>query len=237
MISVLLMLPHVIGGHLFEPRYIYASQFWCHISDCVLLFAWDMKRQYFSRSRAEAVEQMKTFGPSWRGSVINSIHRAHGCLGVAGIWRVQQGEGLWQPLTSACLQDARCPLAGKACNSNNEHKPRCSILMPSGKSKPAALHACRVAGNVVNDFVMGSIVNAVQLLGVRLVMVMGHTKCGMVARAVHNWAKHEARKLKGGDAQGAAEVDFEIFSHPFDNCMSACMQLTHRWTGLLSRPS
>ncbi|EIE22973.1 hypothetical protein COCSUDRAFT_47455, partial [Coccomyxa subellipsoidea C-169] len=68
------------------------------------------------------------------------------------------------------------------------------------------LMVVRVAGNVVNDFVMGSIVNAVQLLGVRLVMVMGHTKCGMVARAVHNWAKHEARKLKGGDAQGAAEA-------------------------------
>jgi carbonic anhydrase len=63
-----------------------------------------------------------------------------------------------------------------------------------------------VAGNVVNDFVMGSIVNAVQLLGVRLVMVMGHTKCGMVARAVHHWAKHEARRLQNDKVQAATEV-------------------------------
>ncbi|KAK9903546.1 hypothetical protein WJX75_008408 [Coccomyxa subellipsoidea] len=63
----------------------------------------------------------------------------------------------------------------------------------------------RVAGNVVNDFVMGSIVNAVQLLGVRLVMVMGHTKCGMVARAVHHWAKHEARRLQNDKVQAATE--------------------------------
>ncbi|BDA49908.1 probable carbonic anhydrase 1 at N-terminal half [Coccomyxa sp. Obi] len=63
----------------------------------------------------------------------------------------------------------------------------------------------RVAGNVVNDFVMGSIVNAVQLLGVRLVMVLGHTKCGMVARAVHHWAKHEARKLADPAAHSEAQ--------------------------------
>lgn len=65
---------------------------------------------------------------------------------------------------------------------------------------------CRVAGNVVNDFVMGSIVNAVQLLGVRLVMVLGHTKCGMVARAVHHWAKHEARKLSDPTAHSEAQA-------------------------------
>jgi len=64
----------------------------------------------------------------------------------------------------------------------------------------------RVAGNVVNDFVMGSIVNAVQLLGVRLVVVLGHTKCGMVARAVHSWAKHEARKLSGAKQAAAGKV-------------------------------
>lgn len=59
---------------------------------------------------------------------------------------------------------------------------------------------------MVNDFVMGSIVNAVQLLGVRLVVVLGHTKCGMVARAVHSWAKHEARKLSGVEQAAAGEV-------------------------------
>lgn len=59
---------------------------------------------------------------------------------------------------------------------------------------------------MVNDFVMGSIVNAVQMLGVRLVMVLGHTKCGMVARAVHHWAKHEARKRNDSTADSDAQA-------------------------------
>lgn len=36
----------------------------------------------------------------------------------------------------------------------------------------------RVSGNTVNDHVMGSIVYAVQQLGVRLVIVLGHSRWG-----------------------------------------------------------
>jgi len=53
---------------------------------------------------------------------------------------------------------------------------------------------CRVSGNVVNNFVLGSIMSAVHVYGVRLVVVLGHTRCGMVARAIQHWAKHEHRK-------------------------------------------
>ena len=35
----------------------------------------------------------------------------------------------------------------------------------------------RVSGNTVNDYVMGSIVHAVQQLGVRCVVILGHTRC------------------------------------------------------------
>ena len=51
----------------------------------------------------------------------------------------------------------------------------------------------RVTGNCVNDFVMGSILNAVQRLGARLVLVMGHTRCTIVAKAVHAWAKEQKK--------------------------------------------
>ncbi|CAK0786549.1 hypothetical protein CVIRNUC_009762 [Coccomyxa viridis] len=60
------------------------------------------------------------------------------------------------------------------------------------------LFVVRVAGNVVNDFVLGSIMSAVHVYGVRLIVVLGHTRCGMVARAIQHWAKHEHKKALDG---------------------------------------
>ena len=42
----------------------------------------------------------------------------------------------------------------------------------------------RVAGNVIDDHQMGSIEYAVEHLGSRLVLVLGHTQCGAVAAAM-----------------------------------------------------
>jgi len=49
----------------------------------------------------------------------------------------------------------------------------------------------RNAGNVVDDVVLGSIEYAVEHLGVRLVVVLGHSACGAVTAA-----------LQGGEAEG-----------------------------------
>jgi carbonic anhydrase len=46
------------------------------------------------------------------------------------------------------------------------------------------LFVIRDAGNVVDDEVLGSIEYAVEHLGVRLVVVLGHEKCGAVSAAV-----------------------------------------------------
>ena len=46
------------------------------------------------------------------------------------------------------------------------------------------LFVIRVAGNIVDDAVLGSIEYAVEHLGVKLVMVLGHEKCGAVSAAV-----------------------------------------------------
>lgn len=46
------------------------------------------------------------------------------------------------------------------------------------------LFVIRVAGNSANDVVLGSIEYAAEHLGVRLVMVLGHERCGAVEAAV-----------------------------------------------------
>lgn len=46
------------------------------------------------------------------------------------------------------------------------------------------LFVVRIAGNIINDAVLGSIEYAAEHLGVPLVMVLGHERCGAVAAAV-----------------------------------------------------
>ena len=46
------------------------------------------------------------------------------------------------------------------------------------------LFVVRVAGNIADDAVVGSLEYAVEHLGARLIMVLGHAKCGAVAAAV-----------------------------------------------------
>lgn len=48
------------------------------------------------------------------------------------------------------------------------------------------LFVIRVAGNVMDDHQLGSVEYAVSHLGVRLVLVLGHNKCGAVEAAVHH---------------------------------------------------
>ena len=49
----------------------------------------------------------------------------------------------------------------------------------------------RVAGNVIGDIELGSIEYAAGHLGVKLIMVMGHSRCGAVDAAIHN-AGHDS---------------------------------------------
>lgn len=47
------------------------------------------------------------------------------------------------------------------------------------------LFVARVAGNVIDKFQLGSIEYAIEHLGCRLILVLGHTQCGAVAAATH----------------------------------------------------
>jgi carbonic anhydrase len=46
------------------------------------------------------------------------------------------------------------------------------------------LFVIRVAGNIVDDAILGSVEYAVEHLGTRLVMVLGHERCGAITAAV-----------------------------------------------------
>ena len=74
-----------------------------------------------------------------------------------------------------------------------EQQPFAVVLSCSDSRVPAELvfdqglgdlFVCRVAGNVLNPFVVGSIEYAVANLSPLLVLVMGHERCGAVTAAV-----------------------------------------------------
>jgi carbonic anhydrase len=48
------------------------------------------------------------------------------------------------------------------------------------------LFVVRTAGNLADDFALGSIEYAVEHLGARLIVVLGHSRCGAVAAAVES---------------------------------------------------
>ena len=69
----------------------------------------------------------------------------------------------------------------------------------------------RVAGNVIDDHQLGSIEYAVEHLGSRLVVVLGHTHCGAVAAALggetDGHIKHITDQIKTAVADAGREVD------------------------------
>ncbi|MGQ9862973.1 MAG: carbonic anhydrase [Bacteroidia bacterium] len=45
---------------------------------------------------------------------------------------------------------------------------------------------CRIAGNIVNEDILGSAEFAVQVVGVKVVFVLGHTSCGAIKGAIQD---------------------------------------------------
>ena len=90
----------------------------------------------------------------------------------------------------------------------NGQKP-CAVIVSCSDSRviPEAIFSAgigdlfviRVAGNVVGDYELGSIEYAVEHLGCRLVVVLGHTGCGAVNAALgenHGYVKHITDQIK-----------------------------------------
>lgn len=48
------------------------------------------------------------------------------------------------------------------------------------------IFSCRIAGNVINDDIIGSMEFACKVAGAKLIMVLGHTKCGAIKGACDN---------------------------------------------------
>ncbi len=82
------------------------------------------------------------------------------------------------------------------------------------------LFVIREAGNVVDDIVIGSVEYAVEHLGVKLVVVLGHESCGAVTAAVsHTREAHITSIMKA--IQPAVNASRKLPGDPVHNCVLA----------------
>ena len=108
------------------------------------------------------------------------------------------------------------------------------------------LFVIRVAGNVVDNVQLGSIEYAVEHLGARLVLVLGHTGCGAVGAALaenHGYVKHITDEIKHAigtetDAEKASILNVKQSVSKIKNAISAnnlcvCGALYHTDSGVV----
>src|SRR5436309_2894667 len=104
------------------------------------------------------------------------------------IYKLNEGNGHY---TSGTLQHPGQTTERRAELANTQH-PFATIVSCSDSRVPPEivfdqglgdLFVVRVAGNVIDDHALGSIEYAVDHLGVRLIVVLGHQSCGAVKAA------------------------------------------------------
>lgn len=86
----------------------------------------------------------------------------------------------------------------------NNQKPLAAILSCSDSRVPVEiifdgglgdLFVVRTAGHVLSKEVIGSLEYAVQALGVKIIMILGHENCGAISTAVQTFQNHSYEEL------------------------------------------
>lgn len=81
------------------------------------------------------------------------------------------------------------------------------------------LFVIRVAGNVINDFQLGSVEYAAEHLGSNLIVVLGHTHCGAVGAAISNNTEGYIKSIAG-------EIKLAIGDEK-DDYKACCLNVEH----------
>jgi carbonic anhydrase len=154
-----------------------------------------------------------------------SSHGADNVDGPAALAKLLEGNRRYVNTEVAAAQ----PLARQRAQSATTQHPF-AIVVACADSRVApelvfdqglgALFVIRTAGNLVEDFALGSIEYAVEHLGVRLVLVLGHERCGAVGAALAAApATGHVRALVAAIAP--AVVNSRASADPIDACVVA----------------
>ncbi|HWN66873.1 MAG TPA: carbonic anhydrase [Haliangium sp.] len=115
---------------------------------------------------------------------------------IEGNHRFREGSGtsLARPWSEQLATDAQRPFA--IVLGCSDSRTPVEILFDQGFGE---LFVVRIAGNIVAPSVVGSIEFAASQFGTRLVVVMGHTRCGAIAatvQAIETGLGHESKNVR-----------------------------------------
>lgn len=139
--------------------------------------------------------------------------------------KLQQGNEKY--LNAAVCEGDISPAVRKDTCENGQHPYAVVVTCSDSRVIPESIFSAgigelfviRVAGNVVNDFQIGSVEYAADHLGCRLVVILGHTHCGAVGAAI------------GGHAHGFIQsITQEIKSaigEETDDYKACCLNVKH----------
>jgi carbonic anhydrase len=97
------------------------------------------------------------------------------------------------------------------------------------------LFVIRVAGNILNDHVIGSVEYAIETFGCALVMVLGHSNCGAVTAAVDAVVHQRRAPARIATIVDAIRPNVEIVRNEPDLLEAAIAQNVHSVTATLQQ--
>ncbi len=122
--------------------------------------------------------------------LLNPLVAAENTKALTPLDRLMQGNQRYVNSTTVCHED----WTAKRTAVSAEQKPFAVIIACSDSRVPPEivfdqalgdLFVVRIAGNVVDDFAVGSIEYGVNILGANLIVVLGHSNCGAVSAALY----------------------------------------------------
>lgn len=124
----------------------------------------------------------------------HDVHSHAGLPADEALRRLQQGNEKY--MTATANAGDISPAIRKETCENGQHPYAIIITCADSRVIPEGIFSAgigelfviRVAGNVINDFQLGSVEYAAGHLGSNLVVVLGHTHCGAVGAAVSGHA-------------------------------------------------
>lgn len=118
------------------------------------------------------------------------------------------------------ISEAQSPFAVVICCSDSRVPPE--IIFDQGLGD---LFVVRIAGNIVSDEILGSIEYAVQCLGIRFIMVLGHENCGAVSAAVQQDSAEGHIDLKIKAIKPAVELAKKMSGNIIENSSKCNIEL------------
>jgi carbonic anhydrase len=97
------------------------------------------------------------------------------------------------------------------------------------------LFVIRVAGNILNDHVIGSVEYAIEMFGCALVMVLGHSNCGAVTAAVEAVVNQHRPPARIATIVDAIRPSVEIVRNEGDMLEAAIAQNVRNVTATLQQ--